>query len=143
MQLYLYLGNPFLRSCFPYLTLSAPRVLRLLLGEITRLFRRGRRKMHASRPHTAGKLCAPQIRPIRVIRGCLLFPQLVSIRVDSWLASQKRRQVAALRKGPWLPRSFYAPKRFAVSVQSVSSVVACSFFNSCLFVSIRGYLQKS
>ena len=41
--------------------------------------------------------CAPQIRPIRVIRGCLLFPQLVSIRVDSWLASQKRRQVAALQ----------------------------------------------
>ena len=41
--------------------------------------------------------CAPQIRGIRVVCGCLLFPQLVSIRVDSWLASQKRRQVAALQ----------------------------------------------
>jgi hypothetical protein len=26
---------------------------------------------------------------------------------------KKRRQVAALRKGAWLPRSFYAPKRCA------------------------------
>ena len=27
--------------------------------------------MHASRPHTAGKLCAPQIRGIRVSGGSL------------------------------------------------------------------------
>ena len=34
----------------------------------------------------------------------------------------KRRQVGALRKGAWLPRSFYAPKRFArVSLSSVPS----------------------
>jgi hypothetical protein len=36
--------------------------------------------MHASRPHTAGKLCPPQIRGIRVIRGCLLLLLFVSIR---------------------------------------------------------------
>ena len=36
--------------------------------------------MHASRPHTAGKLCAPQTRAIRVMRGCLFLLLFVCIR---------------------------------------------------------------
>src|SRR6266550_9602660 len=58
----------------------------------------------------------------------------------------KRRQVATLRKGAWLPRSFYAPKRFArVSVSSAQSVVplflrhSCSFVETCPPWRIRGY----
>jgi hypothetical protein len=85
---------PFLDSCVPYLNLRESAELFLLFVS----------SVVKSRGYFGGaaetftrSACAPQIREIRVIRGCLLFPQLVSIRVDSWLVSQKRRQVAALQ----------------------------------------------
>ena len=88
------------------------RVVRVIRGEITRLFWRGRRNIHASRVRSPDPCnpCHPPAAPERCAKagGCLLFLQLVCIRalprrslarrrVDSWLASQKRRQVAALQ----------------------------------------------
>ena len=67
---------------------SAFCVLRVLRGEIRGYFGEAAENIHAS-SHTARKLCAPQIRAIRVMRGCLFLLLFVSIRVHSWLALRK------------------------------------------------------
>jgi hypothetical protein len=86
----------FLDSCVPVLNLNESAELFLLF--VSSAFSvKSRGYFGEAAEKCTRAACAPQIRPIRVIRGCLLFPQLVSIRVDSWLASQKRRQVAALQ----------------------------------------------
>jgi hypothetical protein len=117
-----YLGNPFLRSCFPYLTLSALRVLRLLLGEITRLFRRGRRKMHASRVRSPdpSNPCHPWLSalpPIGVYscRFVVSFPKAAPSRRTPKRFARNRCNPCH----PWL---------------SASSLIG---------VSIRGWLRKS
>ena len=67
--------------------------------------RKARKLYHADSASLACFVCFVGNISLRTIRvSSVSAPSL--IRVHSWLASQKRRQIAALRKGAWLPRSF-------------------------------------
>ena len=75
------------------------------------------------------KIRMPNLRNLRMIASV--------ISASSEVQKTQSGAVAALRKGAWLPRSFYAPKRFARNPFDLCHPWFLSR-NSCPFVCIRG-----